>query len=314
MELNCDVIRDLLPSYADSLVNGTTKDCVEAHLTHCPHCRAYLEQLENKEKIVLPSAKDVQSRLKKASQRTTMRRILPALTAALLLLTLLAGWLICAWVPVWISYEDAVISAEQVNSFAFRVYTDPDVYGCYGLVERVDGNSVEAVSFYGYRNGLFYDEPYIQDGFAGFHADNEVWFYGGFTGEEDVLLNGGGVSTAQSVIQTNRDKHMDRMYNESLQYVCWGSLLVGVLCVCCGILLRKKGVGRGLLLTAVPFLSCWLACLFVTNGHLTCSIEWASVIDMGYLRRYVSIIGMTLLLWMTTWSAWALIKVKKRKC
>ena len=308
MQPDCHVFRDLMPSYVDDMVSETTKQQVSEHLDACASCRAYRDGLLYKPCVTLPVTEDVQRRLKRAGRRGRMRSVLPVITAVLALLTLIAGWLIYSWVPVWISYEDAVIAGEQVNSFAFRVYTQSEVYGTYALAERVDGNSVEAVSFFGYRGDLFYDEPYLEDGFAGFHADNEVWFYGGFTGEEDMLLHGDGISDAQSVMQTNRNKNVDKMHNTSLYYLCWGGLLIGALCLLCGVLLRKKSAGRVLLLTAMPFLCCWLACLFVTDGYLTCSTEWISNIGMGYLRRYVSIGAMTLLMWATGWSIWALCR------
>ena len=45
MKLECDVIRDLLPLYAEKLASPASSALVEQHLAACPACRAELEQL-----------------------------------------------------------------------------------------------------------------------------------------------------------------------------------------------------------------------------------------------------------------------------
>ena len=46
MKLECDVIRDLLPLYAEKLASPASSALVEQHLSECPACRAELEQME----------------------------------------------------------------------------------------------------------------------------------------------------------------------------------------------------------------------------------------------------------------------------
>ena len=46
MKMECDVIRDLLPLYAEKIASPATNALVEQHLTECPDCRAQLEQME----------------------------------------------------------------------------------------------------------------------------------------------------------------------------------------------------------------------------------------------------------------------------
>ena len=47
-EMECDVIQDLLPSYADKITSKTTNRMVENHLQHCNKCSKILEDM-NKE-------------------------------------------------------------------------------------------------------------------------------------------------------------------------------------------------------------------------------------------------------------------------
>ena len=46
MKTNCDIIRDLLPLYAEHITSEATNALVEEHLTECQACRAELEQME----------------------------------------------------------------------------------------------------------------------------------------------------------------------------------------------------------------------------------------------------------------------------
>lgn len=46
-DLTCEVVQDLLPSYADGLSSEITEKAVEAHLADCPACSELLEQMRD---------------------------------------------------------------------------------------------------------------------------------------------------------------------------------------------------------------------------------------------------------------------------
>ena len=49
MNKECEVIRDLLPLYADDVCSETSRGLVEEHLQECPDCSAMLEKLRSHE-------------------------------------------------------------------------------------------------------------------------------------------------------------------------------------------------------------------------------------------------------------------------
>ena len=49
MKTECEVIRDLLPLYADDVCSDGSKKLVEEHLPECPDCSALLESLRSQE-------------------------------------------------------------------------------------------------------------------------------------------------------------------------------------------------------------------------------------------------------------------------
>ncbi len=46
MKTSCDIIRDLLPLYADHVTSDASNALVEEHLNECPNCRKELEQMQ----------------------------------------------------------------------------------------------------------------------------------------------------------------------------------------------------------------------------------------------------------------------------
>ncbi|MBR6186698.1 MAG: zf-HC2 domain-containing protein [Clostridia bacterium] len=49
MKTDCEVIRDLLPLYADDVCSGASKQLVKEHLPECPECAEILKQLQKQE-------------------------------------------------------------------------------------------------------------------------------------------------------------------------------------------------------------------------------------------------------------------------
>ncbi len=49
MNKHCEVIRDLLPLYADDVCSVASRNIIEEHLRECPECSAMLEKLRNDE-------------------------------------------------------------------------------------------------------------------------------------------------------------------------------------------------------------------------------------------------------------------------
>ena len=47
--MNCEVMRDLLPLYADDVCSAKSRELVEEHLRECPACTEYLKQLKENE-------------------------------------------------------------------------------------------------------------------------------------------------------------------------------------------------------------------------------------------------------------------------
>lgn len=51
LTMNCDVIRDLLPSYADGICSPASQTLVQEHLAQCPACQKALEQMRQPRRV-----------------------------------------------------------------------------------------------------------------------------------------------------------------------------------------------------------------------------------------------------------------------
>ena len=95
----CNIIRDILPLYADKMVSADTASFVEEHLIGCAECRAELEKLKVTDVIeaaVSDTENDDEKRLKAFAGKINRKRhiVISAFAAVLLLAVLLGGSLI----------------------------------------------------------------------------------------------------------------------------------------------------------------------------------------------------------------------------
>lgn len=95
MRNECNIIRDILPLYADKMVSADTASFVEEHLAGCAECHAELEKLKVTDVIesaVSDAENNDEKRLKAfAGKINRKRHILISAFAAVLLLAVLLG-------------------------------------------------------------------------------------------------------------------------------------------------------------------------------------------------------------------------------
>lgn len=94
MKNNCDIVKDLLPLYADGVCSEDSRALVEEHIKGCNSCRSELETMGNE--IKLPSAKDTNA-LKRIKRRIRAEKIVAVLVAGAVILgglSFLTVWLI----------------------------------------------------------------------------------------------------------------------------------------------------------------------------------------------------------------------------
>ena len=99
MKLSCNVIRDLLPLYAENLTSEESNALVDEHLCGCDECAKQLGILKKAQAI--PVETDAPG-LKKIRKAIVRRRVLAVTMAVMLVITLVLGAAFLWEAPVWL--------------------------------------------------------------------------------------------------------------------------------------------------------------------------------------------------------------------
>ena len=85
-KINCNVIGDILPLYADEAVSEDTKTLVEEHLVDCEECKERYQEMkrEIEEDIRLKAAEAERSALLAAKKKIRKKRIITAIFSCII--------------------------------------------------------------------------------------------------------------------------------------------------------------------------------------------------------------------------------------
>ncbi len=109
MEISCDIIRDVLPLYAEDLVSTDTRNMVDEHLCKCDPCTKQLAIL--KKAAQLPIEVETHS-LERVSHSIKKQRILTVLCVLTTILSILWGSVVFMTSPIYLTAEQAIEGVE----------------------------------------------------------------------------------------------------------------------------------------------------------------------------------------------------------
>ena len=132
-KLNCDIVRDLLPSYVDGLTSETTNEAVQEHLKECPECTEVLQRMKEPEKTQSEPKAEV-NYLKKIRRRSLQK-----------------GFIVCA-VIVILALSAAAFRILYIGEEAYTedFYSDLSVTGNTVKISgdfRISENAAARVTF-----------------------------------------------------------------------------------------------------------------------------------------------------------------------
>ncbi|NBI82762.1 zf-HC2 domain-containing protein [Clostridiaceae bacterium] len=193
-KISCEIVRDLLPLYADDAVSDASRALVEAHLEACENCRKVLENCRAQVKIPPESTADP---LKKVKRRQ-IRRIALAALAAVACAALVSGmYFNYSTRSVTVPYDAATMTVADAGDGVFRFYYPENVNGISTRTVHVERDGMqEIVLFYyldyrplrdagSFPNGFFAKEFPPED----FGEVSRI-FYRDFNGvDPDVLID-----------------------------------------------------------------------------------------------------------------------------
>ena len=137
MKVSCDIIRDVLPLYAEDMVSDATRDMVDEHLCGCDECTKELAAIKKAPRV--PVEADVNS-LKRVGNAIRRRKILTVTTAVMLVLAIIVS--VTSWlnVKIWLSPEEAVLSVEAQEDGSLIFWLEDYVVGHDGRNWNTENN------------------------------------------------------------------------------------------------------------------------------------------------------------------------------
>ena len=136
MRNECNIIRDLLPLYAENMVSSDTSDFVEEHLKGCEACRKEYEKAKEPQ-----PAQEISNAapLLKLSRKLKVKRIQTIALTAVFMIALFVSAFAVLDAPIYLPYSEGLVTLEQlgdkgmlitfdevVTDFNYTVYEDPD--------------------------------------------------------------------------------------------------------------------------------------------------------------------------------------------
>lgn len=116
-DINCNIIRDILPLYADEAVCEDTRHLVSNHLENCPECQRELEAMQ--QTIVLPMDTETGAirHLKKGLAQTKRRTAALAVLCTTVFFLAAALFLILYRTPASSENIEVVTGSDEIGNF-----------------------------------------------------------------------------------------------------------------------------------------------------------------------------------------------------
>lgn len=109
MNITCNIIKDLLPLYAEDMVSEDSKALVDDHLCSCDSCTKELAELKKAPKV--PVEVETTS-LKRVEDTIRKKKLLTAVTAVMTLVAVLVTGTIFLMTPVYLTAQQAIEGVE----------------------------------------------------------------------------------------------------------------------------------------------------------------------------------------------------------
>ena len=296
MNISCNVIKDLLPLYAEDMVSNDSREVVEKHLRDCVGCRSVLEEMKRES---TPDMRMDEAPLKRVEQGIRQRRWRTALLVFFATATLFFGLCLYLFTPEYLSAEEAIAAVMTTEEGYPQIAFTSAVQGSDFRETKTsddEGGQTEA-TIRAWRYRLIdprQSKPLTEDYVLRMDVDR-VWYSASKSGEEDTLLWG-----------QNFDG--GRITLPGLSHTYWFFLaLIGTAAFAVGFfLLRKKKLGKACAIAGAFCGSFCLCSLVITGG------EFASYHDSWTIG------GVLILSFFLTgtiyhgWRLWKLCKLDSR--
>ena len=190
--INCDIIRDVLPLYLDDVVSNETKEMVEEHLKNCEACKR--EAAIMKQNVTLPANENTRlaeaNVLKNLNIKIRRKKITFGIISAVLAAAVIVSCLLFLTLPkLYIPYDRTQFEITELNGRIYACYYGNAFGGSVvhnPVSAKIDGTEKNVVVFYSYKTPLDHIKSHFQDK----ENDNPYFIHLGNADEIDMIYYG----------------------------------------------------------------------------------------------------------------------------
>lgn len=126
MKVTCDVIKDLLPLYAEGLVSNDTKTLIEEHLSTCSNCKKQLNSIQNSKQIPIDTNIEPLKKVKKKLFQKQIQTIALTITLVLTIVIISIAYITS---PEYLPYSNDIISLTAYDDGKVIVTFNDEIAG-----------------------------------------------------------------------------------------------------------------------------------------------------------------------------------------
>lgn len=132
----CEIVRDLLPSYLEKLTNEKTNEFIEKHIAECEECKKVLEKMNEKVALDIVQNKKEADYLEKAKRRQMLKN---SIASIILFITVSAFIFICVFVTTCeykVLDDNGKVDIAETMKMWLHIY-DEDISAKRGKVSNI---------------------------------------------------------------------------------------------------------------------------------------------------------------------------------
>lgn len=190
MNSKCNLIRDILPLYAEDMVSTDTREFVSEHLEHCKECRAELEHMRKPAEFITDAEIVPLKRIKKELFFKRLQTVFFTAILACALVTVAFGILTS---PKFFPYSDNLFSVIDGSDGSITITFDNKVTG-YSCMEESDNETeteIYHINAWTTAWDVYWSDRGKQNMVIPSDKKTKIQiFYGQNDGSEDVLVYG----------------------------------------------------------------------------------------------------------------------------
>lgn len=168
-EITCDIVKDLIPLYADDVLSSDSKMLVGEHLESCEKCNEYYKALAEGKGFISVNAENEKAIIKKIKKKINNKRMITACASAVVVATLLLSVFYVVFVrEQYLPYDETGVYVEN------ETLKTNNEYQCFYGFEELENKGV----FYIYLSTTPYHKhqknEFTIEMFHMSDADNEI--------------------------------------------------------------------------------------------------------------------------------------------